>query len=140
MLSSLFKFFTSTGTVSQAEIMAVKELVEVQFADPRRLLILNGRQTAISENKIMIFSKSHCPYCKRAKALFAKEFPDEKPVVFELDAREDGPAIQGYLADKTGQRTVPNIFINKQHVGGNDDTQAAFKTGQLKRLVNEVEA
>ncbi|KAJ7800091.1 hypothetical protein B0H13DRAFT_2165289 [Mycena leptocephala] len=88
MLSSLFKFFTSTGSVSQAEIMPSKSLS--------------------SENKIMIFSKSHCPYCKRAKALFAKEFPDEKPVVFELDAREDGPAIQGYLADKTGQRTVPN--------------------------------
>jgi thioredoxin-related protein len=93
MLSSLFKFFTSTGSVSQAEIMAVKELVEVQFADPRQLLILNGRQTAISENKIMIFSKSHCPYCKRAKALFAKEFPDEKPMVFECVRRKFRTAI-----------------------------------------------
>ncbi|KAF7368851.1 Glutaredoxin [Mycena venus] len=120
MLSSLFKLFTASKPVSQAEIMAVKELVEA----------------AINENKITIFSKTTCPYCRRAKALFAAKFPEEKPVVYELNEREDGPAIQSYLAEKTGQRTVPNIFVNKQHVGGNDDTQAAFKTGELARLVN----
>ncbi|KAJ7771217.1 thioredoxin-like protein [Mycena olivaceomarginata] len=119
MLSSVFRFFTAAKPVSQAHIMAVKDIVE----------------TAINENRIMIFSKSSCPYCKRAKALFAAQFPEEKPVVFELNEREDGPAIQSYLAEKTGQRTVPNIFINKHHVGGNDDTQAAFKTGELGRLV-----
>ncbi|KAF8218170.1 glutaredoxin [Mycena galopus ATCC 62051] len=100
--------------------MAVKDLVE----------------TAINENKIMIFSKTTCPYCKRAKALFAAQFPDENPMVFELNEREDGSAIQNYLAEKTGQYTVPNIFINKQHVGGNDEAQAAFRTGGLTRLVN----
>ncbi|KAK7052460.1 glutaredoxin, partial [Favolaschia claudopus] len=119
MLSSLFRFFTGASSASQADIMAAKELVE----------------TAIKDNKIMIFSKSYCPYCKRAKALFAKQFPEEKATVFELDEREDGAAIQGYLAEKTGQRTVPNIFVNTKHVGGNDDTQAAFKTGELTKLV-----
>ncbi|KAJ7020174.1 glutaredoxin, partial [Mycena alexandri] len=92
--------------------------------------------TAITENKIMIFSKTTCPYCRKAKALFAEKFPGETPVVFELNERDDGADIQAYLANKTGQRTVPNIFINKQHVGGNDDTQAAFKSGKLKELVN----
>ncbi|KAJ7148742.1 glutaredoxin, partial [Mycena crocata] len=91
--------------------------------------------TAINENKIMIFSKSTCPYCRRAKALFAAQFPDETPKVIELNEHEDGADIQNYLATKTGQRTVPNIFVNKQHVGGNDDTQAAFKSGELARLV-----
>ncbi|KAJ6459407.1 thioredoxin-like protein [Mycena vulgaris] len=119
MLSSLFKLFSSTPP-SEESIMATKQLVE----------------TAINENKIMIFSKSTCPYCRRAKALFAAQFPDETPIVFELNEREDGADIQNYLANKTGQRTVPNIFVNKQHVGGNDDTQAAFKSGQLARLVN----
>ncbi|KAJ7434513.1 glutaredoxin [Mycena galericulata] len=90
---------------------------------------------AINDNKITIFSKSTCPYCRRTKALFAKEFPDETPVIFELNEREDGSDIQNYLAIKTGQGTVPNIFINKQHVGGNDDAQAAFKKGELTRLV-----
>ncbi|KAJ7171069.1 hypothetical protein C8R46DRAFT_1032754 [Mycena filopes] len=93
-------------------------------------------ETAITENKIMIFSKTTCGYCKKAKALFAAKYPGETPVVFELNQREDGADIQAYLADKTGQRTVPNIFVNKQHVGGNDDTQAAFKSGKLTELID----
>ncbi|KAK7032780.1 glutaredoxin [Favolaschia claudopus] len=93
-------------------------------------------ENAIDNNKIAIFSKSWCPYCKKAKALFAAEFPEEKPLVIELDEREDGDQIQQYLANKTGQTSVPNIFVNKQQVGGNDKTQAAFKSGELKRLVN----
>ncbi|CAK5276533.1 unnamed protein product, partial [Mycena citricolor] len=91
---------------------------------------------AITTNKIMIFSKTTCPYCRRAKALFTEKFPEESPVVFELNEREDGADIQAYLLQKTGQRTVPNIFINENHVGGNDDTQAAFKSGELKRLID----
>ncbi|KAJ6551738.1 aryl-alcohol oxidase-like protein [Mycena capillaripes] len=117
-------FLFTAKTLSQGDIMAVKELVE----------------TAINENKIMIFSKSTCPYCRRAKALFAQQFPEETPVVFELNEREDGPAIQAYLREKTGQNTVPNVFVNQKHVGGNDDTQAAFKAGTLVKLVNGVAA
>ncbi|KAJ7650792.1 glutaredoxin [Roridomyces roridus] len=101
--------------------MSVKEIVE---------------QT-IAENKIAIFSKSWCPYCKRTKALFASEFPDEAPVILELDEREDGDAIQDYLEQKTGQRSVPNVFVNKTQVGGNDKTQAAFQNGELGRLVSQ---
>ncbi|KAF7303664.1 Glutaredoxin [Mycena indigotica] len=121
MLSSVFNSLFRSPTTSESS-MAVKDLVE----------------SAIADNKIMIFSKSYCPYCKRSKALFAKEFPNETPVIFELDLREDGDEIQSYLRSKTGQTTVPNVFINTQHVGGNDDTQAAFKTGKLTSLVNNV--
>ncbi|KAJ6577488.1 glutaredoxin [Mycena capillaripes] len=93
-------------------------------------------QDAINTNKITIFSKSWCPYCRKAKALFKENFPEEKPYILELDERDDGDAIQDYLARKTGQTSVPNVFVNKQHVGGNDKTQAAFKEGKLKTLVN----
>jgi thioredoxin-related protein len=84
MLSSVFRFFTAAKPVSQAHIMAVKDIVEVRESSTiLRGLTQEGSQTAINENKIMIFSKSSCPYCKRAKALFAAQFPEEKPVVFE---------------------------------------------------------
>ncbi|KAJ7062038.1 thioredoxin-like protein [Mycena amicta] len=117
MFSLLSNLFRSTPT----EIpMAVKELVE----------------TAIADNKIVIFSKTYCSYSKRSKALFAKQFPDEKPAIFELDEREDGDDIQSYLLSRTGQSTVPNVFVNTQHIGGNDDTQAAFRAGKLTTLVN----
>ncbi|KAJ7183243.1 glutaredoxin [Mycena filopes] len=101
--------------------MSVKEIVE----------------TAIDSHKITIFSKSWCPYCKKTKALFAAEFPEEEPYVIELDLRDDGDALQDYLANKTGQTSVPNVFVNKTQIGGNDKTQAAFKEGKLQKLVNQ---
>ncbi|KAI0081112.1 glutaredoxin-domain-containing protein [Panus rudis PR-1116 ss-1] len=76
--------------------MAAKDLVEKTIAD----------------NKIAIFSKSYCPYCRRAKALLTSEFPDAQTAILELDEMDEGSEIQNYLHQKTGQRTVPNIFIN----------------------------
>ncbi|KAA1471455.1 glutaredoxin [Dentipellis sp. KUC8613] len=90
---------------------------------------------AIDQNKIAIFSKSYCPYCRRAKALFAESFPDVETVVFELDERDDGSDIQAYLAELTGQRTVPNVFINKTHVGGSDAVAALHKQGGIAKLL-----
>ena len=86
----------------------------------------------------MIFSKSHCPYCKAAKELLNEILKDEKfsdvrMDVVELDKlqNEDGSKIQAYLAQMTGQRTVPNIFIDSQHVGGNADLQEKHDEGVL---------
>jgi len=92
-------------------------------------------EDTISDNKVAIFSKSHCGYCRSVKQLFASEFPDVKPVIYELDKREDGADIQEYLYQKTGQSTVPNVFVNKQHIGGNDDTRALLRAGKLAPLV-----
>lgn len=57
-----------------------------------------------------------------------------KPVVIELDEREDGGAIQQALAEQTGQRTVPSVFLNGEHIGGCDDTLAAVKKGTFKSV------
>ena len=51
---------------------------------------------------------------------------------------DDGPAIQDALQEITNQRTVPNIFINHQHIGGNSDLAA--KAGQLSALLKEAGA
>ncbi|KAK7464987.1 Glutaredoxin [Stygiomarasmius scandens] len=92
-------------------------------------------ETTIDSNTITVFSKSWCPYCKAAKQLLKESYGDKQIEILELDQREDGADIQNYLAEKTGQRTVPNIFVNKQHVGGNDAVQAAHKSGKLKELL-----
>ncbi|PVF98245.1 putative GRX1-glutaredoxin [Serendipita vermifera] len=93
--------------------------------------------SAIDENFITIFSKSWCPYCRRAKGIInSLQLPEGKSVkVFELDERDDGADIQNYLREKTYQSTVPNIFINKQHIGGSDDLAAAQRSGKLAKLI-----
>ena len=47
----------------------------------------------------------------------------------------DGDAIQNSLLDKTGQRTVPNIFVKGQHIGGCDKTLEAIASGRFQKLV-----
>ncbi|XP_073043218.1 glutaredoxin-C4 [Primulina eburnea] len=87
----------------------------------------------ISSRSIVIFSKSYCPYCRRAKAVF-KELKQE-PYVVELDEREDGANIQDALSQIVGRRTVPQVFINGKHIGGSDDTVEAYENGELGKLL-----
>ncbi|KAF8236832.1 hypothetical protein L208DRAFT_1250480 [Tricholoma matsutake] len=53
-----------------------------------------------------------------------------------IDLTGDEDKIQSYLMEKTSQHTVPNIFINQKHVGGNDNVQAAFRSGKLAELIS----
>ncbi|KAI9322057.1 glutaredoxin [Zopfochytrium polystomum] len=87
----------------------------------------------IAQANVAIFSKSYCPYCQKAKALF--DSLNVPYTALELDQRDDGSDIQSVLASKTGQRTVPNIFIAGQHVGGCDSVHALHAKGELKKLL-----
>lgn len=50
----------------------------------------------------------------------------------ELDTAEDGSEIQEALYELTGQKTVPNVFIGGQHIGGNSDVQELKIAGKLE--------
>jgi len=106
----------------------------------RTMAIESLVQDAIKQNKVVVFSKSYCPYCKSAKALLKeRNVKDTEVKIFELDEIEDGPAIQQYLASGKGpgkaQRTVPNIFIKEQHIGGSDDLRDFDRKGSLVKLL-----
>lgn len=79
---------------------------------------------------VVLFSKSYCPYCMRAK----KALLDIgiNPVVAELDQRQDGREIQVALLQLTGQRTVPSAWLNGKHIGGSDDVVAGVQCGLFK--------
>ncbi|RYG60254.1 hypothetical protein EON64_19440 [archaeon] len=53
-----------------------------------------------------------------------------------LQNHPEGSAIQAALQDLTGQRTVPNVFVNGKHVGGCDNTLAAIASGELQKLIS----
>ncbi|KAF9957170.1 glutaredoxin [Mortierella alpina] len=90
----------------------------------------------IADNLVVVFSKTYCPYCTKAKNLLAQLKANAH--VVELDNEEDGASIQAYLLELTGQRTVPNIFINKKHIGGCDDLFKLDKSGQLQTLLAKI--
>lgn len=88
----------------------------------------------IHKSNVVIFSKSYCPYCSKAKKLL-QTLSDSKINILELDLEPNGTKIQDELFRKTNQKTVPNIFIKKKHIGGYDDI---LKLGnkKLKTLIN----
>ena len=89
-----------------------------------------------AENPVIVYSKTYCPYCSEVKSLFAKLNVPAK--VVEIDTLADADAVSAALADVTGRRTVPQVFIGGEHVGGCDDTVAANKSGKLKELLGGV--
>jgi len=93
-------------------------------------------QGIIDDNAVAVFSKSYCPYCKATKATLTEMGANFYAI--ELDQVDDGAAIQDALQEITNQRSVPNIFIGKKHIGGNSDLQA--KKSQLPNLLKEAGA
>ncbi|KAI8149194.1 glutaredoxin [Fennellomyces sp. T-0311] len=91
---------------------------------------------SIAENPVMVFSKSYCPYCTGAKELF--DDISVKYNALELDLREDGPEIQKALFELTGQKTVPNVFVNSKHIGGFSDLETVHQSGKLQTLFKEA--
>ena len=87
-----------------------------------------------NSHQVVVWSKSYCPYCQQTKKLF-ESMEGVDVVVHELDEMKGGFRYQQDLYRLTGQRTVPNVFVNGQHVGGNDDTQHAHKTGILDHML-----
>ena len=90
-------------------------------------------QAHIKASKIVVFSKTHCPYCKKAKEAIAALTPMFS--VIELDVIKDGAEQQAALLELTGQKTVPNIFVSGQHIGGCDNTLAAIASGEFQKLI-----
>uniref|UniRef100_A0A8C3W4Z3 Thioredoxin reductase 3 n=1 Tax=Catagonus wagneri TaxID=51154 RepID=A0A8C3W4Z3_9CETA len=95
----------------------------------RRLLGL------IEGHRVVIFSKSYCPHSTRVKELFSSLGVECN--ILELDQVDDGVSVQEVLSELTNQRTVPNIFVNKVHVGGCDRTFQAHQSGLLQKLLQD---
>ncbi|XP_063700842.1 uncharacterized protein LOC134831089 [Culicoides brevitarsis] len=87
----------------------------------------------IASDKIVIFSKSYCPYCKTAKEQFKKL--NKSFTAVELEDRDDCREIQAVLGEMTGATSVPRVFIDGKFVGGGDDVKRLYNNGELQKLV-----
>ncbi|XP_019360472.1 PREDICTED: thioredoxin reductase 3 [Gavialis gangeticus] len=90
-------------------------------------------RSLVGSHRVLVFSKSYCPYCLRVKDLFRSLGLEY--YALELDIIDDGPSIQEVLVEMTNQRTVPNVFVNGTHVGGCDATLQAYQNGSLQKLL-----
>ena len=83
--------------------------------------------------KIQVYTTEYCPFCVRAKALLKS-----KGVRFdEIDVTNDPVAREQMVELAGGRRTVPEIFINGQIIGGYDDLKALDIAGELDPLLSQ---
>ena len=88
---------------------------------------------ALASNKVVVFSKTSCPYCTMAKN--ALRAAGAEFTTIELNKVREGRDIQRHLQALTGRRTVPNVFVNGQSIGGGDETVRLQRSGRLAQLV-----
>ena len=81
--------------------------------------------------KIMMYATGVCPYCLMAERLLrAKGVADIEKVRVDLE-----PARREEMMQRTGRRTVPQIYVGDRHVGGYDDLAALDRAGGLEPLL-----
>lgn len=81
---------------------------------------------------VLMYSSTVCPYCMRAEMLLKQRGVTQIEKI--LIDREDGA--REVMMERTGRRTVPQIFIGDTHVGGFDDLSALDREGGLLPLLN----
>jgi glutaredoxin 3 len=80
---------------------------------------------------VTMYSTAVCSYCVRAESLLrAKGVADIAKVRVDLE-----PARRVEMMERTGRRTVPQIYIGERHVGGYDDLAALEHAGKLGKLL-----
>lgn len=80
---------------------------------------------------VRIYTTGTCPYCIRAKQLLAERGVTEMEEI-RVDVHRERRA---EMTERTGRRTVPQIFIGNTHVGGCDDLMALDANGGLMPLL-----
>lgn len=80
--------------------------------------------------KVTVYTASYCPYCVRAKRLLQR-----KGVAFEEIDAEGKDELRAWLVEKTGQMTVPQVFVGERSLGGFSDVEALDRQGKLDPIL-----
>ncbi len=87
----------------------------------------------MSMPKVRMYCTAVCPYCSMAERLLkSKGVTEIEKIRVDLD-----PAVRAEMMEKTGRRTVPQIYIMDYHVGGYDDLAALDRAGKLNELLEQ---
>ncbi|KAG6879660.1 hypothetical protein C0992_000102 [Termitomyces sp. T32_za158] len=93
-----------------------------------------------SKYPVVVFSKSYCPYSRRAKKLLETYHIQPAPQVVEVDLRLDDDIIKTILGRITQHHTFPNILIRGKSIGGSDDLQALHAERTLTQILEQAGA
>mmetsp|Transcript_44362 Transcript_44362/g.88084 ORF Transcript_44362/g.88084 Transcript_44362/m.88084 type:complete len:139 (-) Transcript_44362:193-609(-) len=129
LLTFILLSLSASSLLFDKSLYGFQRVNQLLMSVPAKTLMEN----AVKDNKVMVFSKSYCPYCMKTKSSLQELGLSYG--VMELDKMTEGADIQAELLTLTKQRTVPNVFVNGKHIGGNDATQEAIENGTIQKLL-----
>ncbi|OSX72724.1 hypothetical protein BU14_0408s0001 [Porphyra umbilicalis] len=101
--------------------------------------------SALAGHTVVVFSKTYCPHCTKAKAALKEALSSlpglsfETAVhVLELDNMPDGAELQAAVSKQTGVRTVPQVFVGGAFIGGGDDVVGLHRKGTLAKMIADA--
>ena len=83
--------------------------------------------------KVTMYTGNPCSFCKAAKELLKTKNVE----IEEIDIWADPANAKEMLKRTNGARTIPQIFIGENYIGGNDQLQEANRTGRLDKLIKD---
>ncbi|POR39715.1 Monothiol glutaredoxin-6 [Tolypocladium paradoxum] len=123
---------SDSGVSSKGKDAAPKETEEEHEAEVEMNSILKRAP-------VIIFSKSYCPFSKRAKGVLLEKYTiDPAPYVVELDTHPLGKHLQDHLKAKTGRSTVPNVMVNGVSMGGSDEIVELDNADRLAAKIRDL--
>ncbi|KAJ8083858.1 hypothetical protein AAF712_000776 [Marasmius tenuissimus] len=87
---------------------------------------------------VVVFSKSFCPFSKKAKGLLQSYDLRPPPKIIEVDLRDDATQVKAILTRLTDRDTFPNVIVNGKSIGGSDTIQNLHKEKQLKAIFEKA--
>lgn len=84
----------------------------------------------MSTSRVVVYSTSHCGYCRRAEELLRRE----RIAFATIDVTGDAHARAELVERANGRRTVPVIFVDGQPIGGYQELAALVRAGELKHI------
>lgn len=85
------------------------------------------------KNDVHLYTTRFCPYCTQAKRLL-----EHKGIPYRDIPVDENPGLRQEAMDRSGQRTVPQIWVAETHVGGCDDLFALERAGALDELIQSA--
>lgn len=90
----------------------------------------------IDTYKICIFSKASCTYCIKAIELLKSKYIVDLQII-DIGTMQQGAPLSQELQQTTMQKTIPNIFIYGNHIGGYSDLKQLYENGKLLSMLNQ---
>ncbi|KAI9699012.1 MAG: hypothetical protein M1836_003201 [Candelina mexicana] len=136
------KMKTTAGEPEAPLVLTEEETAAKKKADTEKEAereVDNELNGILKRSPIIIFSKTYCPYSKKAKRILLEKLKIvPPPFVVELDEHPLGIGLQFALQKSTGRQTVPNVLINGKSIGGGDDIEDLDEGGLLVEKIRSM--